>query len=680
MNCMYISLNRLNYFLPAITFICCLAFITNCLAEPASHNQPVTVQNLINDGQYDQAVVSAIKSKDHYLYKLITTAHKLALHNTPQWRALVHYKTGVFNSVSSQVDGSNFFTSKQGKTNPLKELETTLASFFSENNFQQLNMTPQCRFPARYHWLQQQLAFNAKKLKQLPCKRFDTFKQIISAESLSIIFPSAHPNSPASMFGHTLIRFDKKNQTSQTRMLAYSANYAAMDNAKNDISYAIKGITGGFIGKYAMIPYYLKLREYGQMENRDLWEYKLSLNPEQVNTIVRHAFELEITHFDYYFFTENCSYHLLSLIEVAVPKLKLTDNFNIWVIPIDTLKLLKEKKLITSTKYYPSSSNIIRHKRNNLDPQENKLALRFSAEDPQQVLPEIKSFTDKKQAAILDLAYDYLRYNKIETEGKLEAKLSEDQRKLLLLRSQIKVKSTPPEIKQPDFSPDQGHNTAKASLGTGRFNEENYTSLNIRGAYHGLLDSARGYSAHSQIQFLDIQARYYHKQQDLKLQQINFIDIISLEPRDDVFTAISWRFNTGWKSLARSNNKSKTVFTLNGGPGLTYQPNEKKNVFIYGFIEAELNHSSIYRSNIQSSLGFSAGILGDITSQWKILMNIKYLENLNNRSASSTDASEISLKQAFEIDTNLSVNLDLKREKTFDRYYSTLESRVEFYF
>ena len=671
-------LNRINPNLPALTFIGTLLLVSNCLAE--SNSQALSVQNLINKGQYDQAVLVANKPGGHYLHKLISSARKLALHKKPQWQTLIHYKSGLSSSVTSQVDGKNFFTSSQGKTNPQQELETTLASFFSKNNFQQLDMTPQCRFPARYHWLQQQLAINTNKLKQQLCKRFDSFKKIISAESLSIIFPSAHPNSPTSMFGHTLIRFDKKNQTSQTRMLAYSANYAAMDNAKNDISYAIKGLTGGFIGKYAMVPYYLKLREYGQMENRDLWEYKLNLNSEQVNMIVRHAFELEITHFDYYFFTENCSYHLLSLIEVAVPELKLTNNFNIWVIPIDTLKLLNEKNLIVSIKYYPSSSNIIRHKRRNLSLAENKLALRFASEDPQLLLPDIKLFTDKKQAAILDLAYDYLRFNKIKSEGKLEAKLSEDQRQLLLLRSQIKVKSTPPEIKQPDFSPDQGHETAKAALGFGRFNNENYTAINIRGAYHGLLDPADGFSPHSQIQFLDIHARYYHEQQDFKLQEINFIDIISLEPRDNLFNAISWRINTGWKSLPLSNTTSKTVFTLNGGPGLTYQPDEKQNLFIYGFVEAELNYSRIYRSNFQSSLGVSMGLLGDITPQWKVLLNTRYLENVNNRNTTNTDSSEATLQQAFKIDPTRSVNLDLKREKIFNQHYSTLEGRIEYYF
>ena len=40
-----------------------------------------------------------------------------------------------------------------------------------------------------------------------------------------------------------------------------------------------------------------------------------------------HAWELGNASFDYFFFKENCSYHLLALLDYADPTLHLTDEF-----------------------------------------------------------------------------------------------------------------------------------------------------------------------------------------------------------------------------------------------------------------------------------------------------------------------------------------------------------------
>jgi hypothetical protein len=75
------------------------------------------------------------------------------------------------------------------------------------------------------------------------------------------------------------------------------------------------------------MPYYLKVREYSDLENRDIWEYELNLTPEEIDRLLMHAWELGPIHFDYYFFDENCAYHLLGLLEAARPDLTLTEGF-----------------------------------------------------------------------------------------------------------------------------------------------------------------------------------------------------------------------------------------------------------------------------------------------------------------------------------------------------------------
>jgi len=76
-------------------------------------------------------------------------------------------------------------------------------------------------------------------------------------------------------------------------------------------------------------PYYSKVNEYLFGESRDLWEYALDLEPSQVEWLVEHLWELVVNgSFDYFYLDENCSFHLLSLLEIAQPQWHLTRSWD----------------------------------------------------------------------------------------------------------------------------------------------------------------------------------------------------------------------------------------------------------------------------------------------------------------------------------------------------------------
>src|SRR5207247_7522605 len=95
---------------------------------------------------------------------------------------------------------------------------------------------------------------------------------------------------------------------------------------------------GGYPGTFSILPYYLKVREYSDMENRDLWEYELELAPPELERVLLHLWELLPAYYQYYFFDENCSYHLLGLLQVARPELELPAPFRWWALPVDTVR------------------------------------------------------------------------------------------------------------------------------------------------------------------------------------------------------------------------------------------------------------------------------------------------------------------------------------------------------
>ena len=119
----------------------------------------------------------------------------------------------------------------------------------------------------------------------------------------------------------------------------FAVNYAALVDLENEnsIKYVFMGIFGGYIGKFSLNRYYLKIAEYNEIENRDIWEYELNLKPEEIKKLYLHLWELQSTYFNYFYFKENCSYHLLSLLEIARPELNLQDDYYFWATPAETI-------------------------------------------------------------------------------------------------------------------------------------------------------------------------------------------------------------------------------------------------------------------------------------------------------------------------------------------------------
>ena len=90
-----------------------------------------------------------------------------------------------------------------------------------------------------------------------------------------MVFPTSHINSPASMYGHTFIKI---SSSKDTPLISNAINYAAKTDEKNGLIFAFQGIFGGYEGRYSILPYYEKLKEYNNLEQRDVWEYDLNLN------------------------------------------------------------------------------------------------------------------------------------------------------------------------------------------------------------------------------------------------------------------------------------------------------------------------------------------------------------------------------------------------------------------
>ncbi|MDH5692392.1 MAG: DUF4105 domain-containing protein [Gammaproteobacteria bacterium] len=622
-----------------------------------------SIEALFKESRFDEAV-KASSSSAHPLNALIMKAREKKLAQAPMWQALGRYQKGL-SGVVSQVDDAHFFLSDLGKTDSAKELEATLASFYSPVLIEPTKHISQCRFVARFRWLNEQLDLEAFGIKTEKCEDYELYRSLMKGDTATVIFPASHPNGPSSMFGHTLLRIDKKGQTRATRMLGYSINYAAqVDPNVGSFNYAFRGLSGGFPGKFSVIPYYTKLREYSQMENRDIWEYTLKLSPEELDWVLLYVYEIGPSYFEYYFFTENCSYHLLSLLDVAFPDKPLTDNFTGWTIPVDTLSLLQRRGLISKVTFHPSKAREIRFRRKQLNDAENRLANHiYSNGVVDSAKRELDSLHPERQAKVLDLASDFLRYQKLSLVDKFDdGKLNQAEREILLTRSKLGVKSEALDIPAPDRQPQQGHKTARMRLQGGRVGDNNFLELAWKPAYHSLIDPSEGYSRTAAVGFFNIAARYEQEKGGLQLQHVKLIELTSLEPRDSFFNHFSWNVLLDWQRQALSQLESSGIYGARTGAGLSFDLTESEKWVIYSFFNAKLSASSAYGDGYAASPGLSVGFIAEPFSMWRIHLDAYYFQNVLDKDMIE---SGLTITQGVALTPTLSLLIEAKKTKFF---------------
>ena len=565
--------------------------------------------------------------QDLYLNSLLQEASAQKLAEKRYWQLLLHYKETVLGGYESQEDGPDFFNSPTGKNDPQAELVATLKNFFIPlENLKPEQEHPQCTFPARYKWLKAQLAFDPARLPEQHCERMESWLNDLNPEKITLVFASYYMNNPSSMFGHTFLRIDKKREGPQQKLLDYGVNYAALPDTNNPLGYTVKGLFGGFKGIFTLFPYYVKVQEYNNLENRDLWEYELSFTDDQTNYFLLHLWELGGNYFDYYYFQENCSYHILSLLEIANPDLHLTDPFLFHVIPADTVKVVSSYDgLILKQVYRPSLLSQMNQKRFRMTGKQTWLFYRL-IKDPSLIEKEdYLNLTVPEKAMILDTYLDYAQYRNMQQE-RTAAAIDPTTRRILLERSKLDYRPDDlPEAIRFSTPPELGHGSARLGLGVGRNGNERFEEVSLRPAYHDLLADDTGYGKDSQILFLDLTARRYNESEKTKIDSFKLIDIVSLTPYDPLFNKKSWKLSVGLDTIKDLDCSYCNSLKVSYGMGLSYKPGFFSPFLLYSLLDLDLELSRRLDRDYRLGGGGTIGALLDITDHWRIQASGDYL-------------------------------------------------------
>lgn len=567
-----------------------------------------------------------------------------------------------FNNGRSEIDDKSFFLSTNGHIDPKAELEATIDALINETRFDD-NSTA-CRFPARKAYLQEQLKI--KEFPQVTCSEYDIVIKKLDPTSTTIVFPAAHINSPASMFGHTFLRI---NSSYNSKLLSYAVNYAAeADPTKeNGVVFAIKGLFGGYFGKYSLSPYYEKLKEYRDTESRDVWEYNLNFSKDETIRMFRHIWELNGTNSYYYFITENCSYSILWFLESGRPSINLRKHFTFQVLPLETVHAAASENIIDSKSYRASKrSKLLKYEELLLDKYikipraivENNLNI-------DSIISDDTIDTNQKQyifeAAIEYLEYSYKRSEMNKDEYIALFHLLSKSRASLGMSKEILFK-TPP-------NPIDGHRAIRASMGFGLREGEQLSYIGYRPSYHDLEDSNYGFLRGTQIEFLNLELSY-NKDKEFNIEDATIISIISIAQRSEFIDSFSWRTKFGFDRNLKKDNKANFIATLGGGFSWGND---------VGYIYMMVDPFTYIRPKASGGIGGSLGLIIDKSKH----MNTN-IELTSRIYTDSTTQNLVNFSQNFRLSQNLELKLKynyIGRNYNEVKYNEqTIKSMLNYYF
>ena len=581
-------------------------------------------------------------------------AHSFA--DTPDWQALIHYQSHL-SGLKSSLDSPGFFLAPDGKINPEAELQATLDLFHSQDS-------KRCLFPARYRILKQ-AGFSFPPFPT--CSDFEQFKKDLNYQSLTLLYTDAYMNNPASLFGHTLLRIDIPPEK-KTQLMAHGANYGAfIPPDTNGMLFAILGLTGGYYGGFTVKPYYDIIRTYNNIENRDIWEFQLSLTPEEMDLFVDHLWEIGHTQTKYYFFSKNCSYLLMEVFDAVRPSLKLARQFPAQTIPLDTVKAVSKVNLIQETTYRPSRQKRLKHYFDRQSDLGKKRLLNFA--ETYQINEEGLNATE--QALLLQTAYEYLQYQ-WEAQHIPLAVFRKASFDVLRRRSALNVQEISSAPLTP-ASPIQSHEAKRLVLRLGSAHKKSFQSFEFRPAYHNLTDPDDGLLKGAEINFLKTTVRKYANRNALHLENLTLVGITSLSPISPLFHPISYTVNAKIQRLYNPKNKKEnTVFQFQGGTGGTYAFSDK--IWGFFFLKGIGSYGGTLPSNGTIGLGPTLGILGDF-GRFKILG-----EGTKFWGTSGATETIFQGTASLKLRANLGVEWTLSSHTRFHRHWTETSLGVRLYF
>ena len=590
------------------------------------------------------------------LQRVLLQADNLRLEKSPTWLRLLHFDR--HQSVQrSEILSPEFFISHT--RNPKVELEATLRAMFQVINGD-ANQHAQCRFPARFYWLQQQLNFNEKNLPIARCERLQQWAKFSSLNSISLVLVGGYFGNPASTFGHLLVKLNNSEyKNSSGNLLDQSINYGAQVPDSETIPvYIIKGLFGGYVSRFRDKAFYKQDRVYSRQELRDMWEYELDLTSEQQRFLVYHLWEVMGMKSTYYFLKKNCAYRVAELLELVTEK-SLTSRIQPWYLPISLFQKLtdiEQSRYIKKITFLPSSERKLYHQFDQLQQQDALLVNKLLASSKSLTKDLLGARNTMRQAQIIDVMLAYYQYKLIDAEQDKPQWTVLKQRKnqLLLMRLQLPVANSERAVSSISAmtSPAEGSKPRLFSVGFGQDKGGHFLRLGMTAIHYDLLTDRYGVLANSALKFFDLSFKSTEKKK-LSLDYFNLASVQKLNISPTKLyqeSEMSWRIAVGIKARNKYCADCNGLF-LSVGVGKAWQTSQK--MLSYVMLDTHY-HAKADDFLLTPNIGF----IVKPHPALKSVLEIGWETNLNNGKKDKT----ISWQTRYALDKNNALRLAYEKQ------------------
>lgn len=533
-----------------------------------------------------------------------------ALAVEPLWLDLLHVNQGGLwhGRGRSTTQDPDFFLAAAGARNPLAEMQAEITAFTA------IGDTTRCRFPARYKFLARKLGW----YEPAPfgrCTQYLQWRKGMPDQQIVVVLPVGTMADTASMFGHLFLRLDAVGSGDNVLMSRTVGFLTELDADDNAVVRNFKGLSGGYSGHFFFNYFVGQLNQYIDIHSRDVWEYRLNLSPVEISRLLDHIWALRGIDFRYFFLDDNCSYQLLSLLQVARPETPLLEELAFAAIPVNAVRKLKAKGFVVDRGYRPSIKSKLYWQAQHLPAAQQELAKRLAFAPAVAKQDAFASLDRQQRFRIANLALTYFDFATRDT--KHEQEQSEAQQTLhdtryALLR--VIHANTPANLLPPAPSPtppDAGHDTHLWSLAAGQRDGAPFVDLQLRFAYHDLLDHAGGFVKGMGVTGLELTLRAYvddvdqQSSEEIELQSLRLVSVRNLAPRDLYAQPVSWFADMGMEQV-RIGGKDHLAGYVEGGPGLAW----RRGAFMpYAFLKGRLEYNSVYDGFDGVGAGAQLGVL-----------------------------------------------------------------------
>lgn len=480
--------------------------------------------------------------------QLFDLAQKAALYQQPTWLALMHTANG-----RSNITDQTFLLSLP-EFSPVRELQLTIDFLYSGSP------TNVCRFPARYLWLRHNLP--APELPLDKCPDVLEFKTKVPLDEISLVFASERISQPASMLGHAFLKFSGKNYQGQD--LSHAISFYTDADSINLPKLLFDSLVIGKQGYFSLSPYYENQKRYVDEELRNIWVYKLDLDPYQKELIRMHILELKQINLTYFFQKYNCATVLNFIIAVSGKDMPETGW---WITPKDLIKNSQHAGLIANTEVVTPSSWFYRALADQI-PSTEQSVIRGQIKQGLVVDNIDQSGSDSGYIRLqFSAAYNQYAY----LDGKLNNKLWQTNEKIIT--ENIKNYYPDKAISSGNRNnPIDSPGDSQITLTIKNEIRGNSLELTVLPVSHTLSDDNRSYASETSLQLFATTIKIPDNNGRPEIEKLVIFDMLSLIPYDEIVGGVSTHLHISDEPQLNNLLNPRRVFSTSAAIGLTKRP------------------------------------------------------------------------------------------------------------